>query len=319
MREWVHADLLTVYLVTVASPALIMVSGSDGTPLQALFGLLFIFVAPGYAAVSLFIPGSNLRGLDVNISTATEISLVERLLLAVGLSIAIIPLIGVVLHFSPWMLGPVTYLSVTGVLTLLTTIGAIVRRGQLPRSRQFRVTGVAETVVGWLASARGNRERYLNILFVSGVTIAMIGVMTAVAMSGPGERFTEFYIQTEDPVTGEPTSVNYPTNMTVNEQYGYIVGITNNEHRAEQITVVVELQRTEDGQTVETSELDRFTRAVEHGETVEKSISVQPDMRGENLRLSYQLYRGTPPERSSVEQAYRHVFTRVNVSSASNS
>lgn len=319
MRDWIHADLLAVCLVAVASPALVMVFGFDGTPLQTVLGLLFIFAAPGYATVSLLIPDSNLRGLDITISNTTEISLVERLLLAVGLSIAIIPSIGVILHFSPWMLDNVTYLSVTGILTFLITVGAIVRRGQLPRSRQFRVTGIAETFGGWLASARSDRERYLNILLVSGVIIAMFGVMTAVAMSGPGERFTEFYVQTEDPVTGEQTTVNYPTNMTVGEQYEYIIGITNQEHRTEQITIIVELHRTENGQIVETSELDRFTQTVKHEETVEESISVQPDMRGENLRLSYQLYRGTPPEWPSVEQAYRHVFIRVNVSSAGSS
>lgn len=319
MRDWIHADLLAVCIVAVASPALVIVFGFDGTPLQAVFGLLVIFIAPGYAVVSLLIPTSCLRGFGVDSSNPMPVSLVERLLLALGLSISIVPSIGVLLHFSPWMIDPETHLSATGILTFLLTVGAIARRGRLTRSRQFRITGTMEAFSDWLTSARSDRETYLNILFVSGSVIALVGIGTAVAMSGPGEQFTEFYVQTEDPISGEQTTVNYPTNMTVGEQYEYITGITNQEHNIEEYTVVVELHRIENGQIVEISELDRFKQTVTHGETAEQPITIQPDMRGENLRLSFQVYRSTQPEGTSVEQAYRHVFIMVDVSSAGDS
>lgn len=319
MDDWIHADLLAACIVAAASPVLVLLFGFDDTTVNLVLGLLFIFIAPGYAVVSILIPGSHLREVGINNSNPRPVSLVERLLLAGGLSIAIIPLIGVVLHFSPWMLSTEAYLLVTGILTFLLAVGAIARRGQLPRDRQFRVTGAIEAFSDWLTTAGSDRETYLNFLFVFGAIIVLVGIGAAVGTTGPGEQFTEFYVQTEDPVTGEHKTAEYPTNLTVGEQSEYIIGITNKEHKTEEYTVIIELVRIENDQIVQRSGLGRFTRTVAHGETVEQSVTIRPDMRGENLQLRYQLYRGTPPEQPSVKQAYRQVFITVDVSSAGDS
>jgi uncharacterized membrane protein len=316
MRDWIHADLLAVCLVAVVTPAMGLVFGLDGTSPQAVFGLLFIFVAPGYAVVSLLIPATHFQGLGVQSRNPTPVSLVERSLIAAGLSIAIVPSLGVILEFSTWTLDAGLYLTVIGVITLVITVGAIARRRRLPRNRQFSVLTVADAFSDWFTNVQTDREMYLNILFVSGLILAFAGIGAAVTLSGPGERFTEFSVQAESPDSGERTTSQYPTNLTVGEQSEYIIEITNKEYNTEEYTVVVELHRIDNGQIVEQSELDRFTQTVGHNETVEQPVTIQPEMSGEDLRLSYQLYRGTPPEDQSVEQAYRHVFIMVDVSSA---
>ncbi|MFC6721153.1 DUF1616 domain-containing protein [Halobacteriaceae bacterium SHR40] len=314
MRDWIHTDLLAICLVAVLTPAMVLFAGFDGNALQAALGLLFVFIAPGYAVVSILIPSTHTQGLTRGGMNPTEVSFVERLLIAVGLSVAIVPSIGVVLHFSPWGIEPDIFLLVTGIITLLVSIGAIVRRAQLERSLQFELTGLSDPFGGMFTNARSDREVYLNVLFVSGMILAVAGIGTAVAMSGGGEQFTEFYVQSGDPVTGEQVASGYPTNMTVGEQSEFVVGITNQEHGTEEYTVVVELQRLRDGEVVEITRIDQFSATVAHGETVERPVTLEPETTGESLRLSYQLYRGQPPEGLSVEQAYRHTYLWVDVS-----
>lgn len=318
MRDWIQIDLLVVSLAAVLTPAMVVL-GVDGGLIQVVVGALFVLFAPGYALVSLLLPSTHLvrRGGDNRIG-ATEVPFAERTLLAVGLSIALVPMIGVVLHYSPLGLGPDPYLIVVGVGTLALTMGAVIRRGQLEPSRRFSVgsEGILDPVWRALGGAETDREVYLNVLFVLGLTLAVAGIGTAIVMSDTGEQFTEFYVTAEDPDTEAAATEDYPAEMTLGEESEFVLGITNQEHQTRQYTVVVELQRLEDGQIVEVSELQRFERTLAHNETVEEPVAVEPNLAGEGLRLSFQLYLDTPPANPSAGAAYRHVYVWVDVSSA---
>ncbi|WP_336328815.1 DUF1616 domain-containing protein [Halovenus sp. HT40] len=314
MRNWIQRDLLTICTVAALTPSMALLFDFDGNSVQAVIGILFIFYAPGYAVVSILMPAAHIPGVETNRTKPTEVSFIERSLLAVGLSVAIVPSIGVILHFSPLGLDPDIFLLVIGILTLLASIGAIIRRERLQRSQQFKIRSLSYMFGGVLTSARSDKEAYLNIIFAVGIILAIAGIGTAVAMSDNGERFTEFYIQSEDPDSVEQVAGEYPPNMTISGEYEFTVGITNQEHNTEEYAVVVQLQRMEDGEVVETSQIDQFTTTVAHGETVKRPVTVQPEMTGENFRLSYQLYRGSPPEDLSVDAAYRHVYLWVNIS-----
>jgi uncharacterized membrane protein len=125
------------------------------------------------------------------------------------------------------------------------------------------------------------------VLLLFGVVLAVAGIGTAIATSGGGERYTEFYLGTEDAATGE--------------------------HATREYTVVAELQRVRDGQVVQQSQVAQFTRTVAHNGSLRREVVVRPEMTGENLRLSYLLYRGTPPEEPSAGSASRHLYVWVDV------
>jgi uncharacterized membrane protein len=113
------------------------------------------------------------------------------------------------------------------------------------------------------------------------------------------------------------------------------VGIGNHEHRATEYTVVATLQRVDTRRAGEASvndstgpgnvsisvleaeELARFDPELEHDEAWLREHDVTPTLSGENLRLTYLLYRGSLPEEPGVGNAYREVNLWVNVSRAS--
>jgi uncharacterized membrane protein len=316
MRDWIYTDLLAISSVTVLTPVMVLLFGFEGNSLQVLAGLVFVFFAPGYALVSFLLPATHVRGLGMQSNNPTEVLLVERSLLSVGLSIALVPMIGIVLHFLQGGVDARPLLVAVSALTLVLSIGAMGRRAQLTPGHEFRISSVREQFRSVFAGAGSDQEVYLNILFVAGMILAVLGVGTAVAMSGGGEQFTEFYIQAEDPETGDMVTDAYPTEMTVGEQSEFVVGITNQEHGSQEYTVVVEIHRVENNQVVEVSSVEQFNRTLEHGESLEERISLDPDLTGENLRVSFQLYRDTPSAGLSVDDAYRHVFFWSDISSA---
>ncbi|MCC6041863.1 MAG: DUF1616 domain-containing protein [Desulfurococcaceae archaeon] len=115
-----------------------VVSGGDAlAPLRWFLGTVFVLFLPGYVTVEALYPEeSSLRPL-------------ERLALSIGLSLAVVPLIGLLLNYSPWgiRLGPVvtslaTYTEGVAVLAsyrkyrlvrLVTELRA--RRSEEPRGR----------------------------------------------------------------------------------------------------------------------------------------------------------------------------------------
>jgi uncharacterized membrane protein len=91
------------------------------------FGILFALFFPGYALISALFPkGDSLGGI-------------ERVALGFGLSIAIVPLIGLILNFTPWgiKLYPIV-ISVT-LFILIASAVAWYRQRRLAPTQRFRV------------------------------------------------------------------------------------------------------------------------------------------------------------------------------------
>jgi len=55
-----------------------------------VFGVLLVLFLPGYATIEALYPGEG------------ELSSLERLALSIGLSLSLVPLIGLVLNYTPW-------------------------------------------------------------------------------------------------------------------------------------------------------------------------------------------------------------------------
>ena len=113
--------LIIVILSLLLMPLVILTSGA----LRIILGLAFIIFFPGYTLVAALFPRKgDLRG-------------VERLALSFGLSIAIVPLIGLVLNYTPWgiRLYP-AMLSILGFIIIMTMV-ALYRRGRIPSGERY--------------------------------------------------------------------------------------------------------------------------------------------------------------------------------------
>ena len=102
------------------------------TPLRILSGLPLVLFAPGYAPIAALFPEAGIDDAeptaDGTDGTAAAISDrgidgIERVALSFGLGIAAVPLLGLVLNFTPWGIRLVpTTVAVSGATPAMTAL-----------------------------------------------------------------------------------------------------------------------------------------------------------------------------------------------------
>lgn len=318
-------DLAIVVVVTLLAVAPQYVPQLSGTLLRVGIGIVFVLFVPGYALVSALFPSrapwgdGQLPELGEQANARLQdVSSPERIVLSVGLSLGIVPLVGLFLNFVAVSVTSGAVLQALGSITVFLIAVAVYRRLRLPAEERY----VADPTVllalskGWASDAEDSTERVLNILLIIGLVLAMSGIVYAVAAPMQGETYTEFYILSENPETSKLTADDYPTEFEPGSVNSIYVGIKNAEQRTVTYTVVVELQRFQDRDEqsvlVQETELDRFQATLADNETYLQEHDVQPTIRGESLRLTFMLYQDTPPDDPEIENAYRHLHIWID-------
>jgi uncharacterized membrane protein len=333
----VALDLLAV--VAYAAVAVIALTRPSvyGTPLAVALGLPLLFFAPGYGLVSALFPGATpgdavetreteARGTGedgserLSLAEARQrgVSGAERVALGFGVSLALLPVVGLALELSPWPIDPTTVLlSVASATVGFAAVGAA-RRFRRPPDARFSVP-----VRAWFDDARGVLfggslfDRALTVGLAAAVVAAVAAMGYAVAVPGPDQSYTGVSLLSQNE-TGELVADDYPRNFEAGSSRPLVVELDNREGERTGYSVVVELQRVEqadDGgaEVLEERRLATFTPTVGAGETWRTVHEVTPTMTGEDLRLVYLVYRGEPPNEPTTGNAYRHVHVWVNV------
>lgn len=351
------ADLVAVVGWTIATVVVATVPVLRETPLRILFGVPVLIFVPGYVFVALLFPEdgdpptvddeSDPLGTDAS-SDATVLDTIafwrddseqqsvdgesadpfavdqrrgidgiERAALSFGLSIAIVPSIGLVLDVTPLGIRLVPFLIALGLFTVGCAVGAALRRQSLSPDERYvvpyrRWLGIARTEV---FQSSTSTDVALNLLLAASLLFAVGSVGYVVMIPSDSERFTEFYLLTQG--GDDLVASDYPEQLTEGEEASVVVGIENNEHESVDYTVVTQLQRVEvvDNETnvLERRELDRLHLTLSHDETWRHEHGVEPSTTGERLRLQYLLYRGDAPAEPTRENAYRRVHLWVTV------
>ena len=329
------ADLAATILLVLLTNFVVLIPGIRDTPLRVVLGLPLVLFLPGYAFIAalfpeagsppgreLVDPGGDEGGASEPVGQTVDrdrgIDGIERVALSFGLSIAIVPLIGLILNFTPWgiRLWPIL-VSVSG-FTLIATAIAALRRWDIPPEDRFSVP-----YRDWIEAGRTElvepetrTDMVLNVLLVLSILLAVSSVAYAVAVPKQGEAFTEFYILTEDE-DGDLVAADYPTEFVQGESQPVVVGIGNQEHEDRRYAVVVELQRIEfvgnQTRVREEVRLEGFTARLAHNETRHVRYQIAPRLTGTRLRLAFLLYIDSPPPDPTVENAYRELHLWVNV------
>jgi uncharacterized membrane protein len=321
------ADLVAVLLWLAATNLAVFLPVVRETPLRIALGLPLLLFLPGYALVAALFPEAATErpaaelGEDENGGrTHDGIDGIERVALSFGVSIAVVPLLGLVLNFTPFGIRLTPIMVAVSGFTLLATAVAAQRRQELGPEERFAVP-----YRSWLAQARtelfapdSRTDAALNVLLVASVLLAVGSVGYAVAVPKQGEAFTELYLLTED--DGELVADDYPTEFTRGEPQSLVVGVGNHEHERVSYTLLVELHRVETAnnstRVLDRERLQQFEPSLADNETWHRPHSVEPTMTGQRLRLTYLLYRGNAPANPTVESAYRETHLWINVSAS---
>ncbi len=246
--------------------------------LRIVLGIPFVLFFPGYTFLSALFPGKK------------DLGIIERLALSVGLSLSMVPLVGVVLNYTSW--GIMLYPLVTSlfVLTLLFSFVTSYRRSKLLAEQKPRFA--------FPQMPQWNTIHSTNKLFAAGllVVIFLVGGFAVYLASAPkiGERFTEFYV-----LGSNGTLSDYPVNLTLGKTGVLTLGIKNHEYTNMTYRIVVSLNN----QTI--GEIDNIQ--LSHEACWNQTFTFTPETTGEKLKLEFHLYN--PDE----TQVYRNLQLLVNV------
>lgn len=292
-REWelpaIDTDLKLIagfVILTLASVYLPIVSE---TPVRSILGLAMALFVPGYALIAALFPGyKDLEG-------------VERAGLSFGLSIAVTPLIGLALNFTPWGIRLDPVVVCLTLFSLACCAAANVRRHRLKPEDRFSpdFRGLCRSAIAEIFRRDHSRlDRALTIFLILCILASIATLAFVIMAPKTGEIYTQFYILGPD-----GKADNYPAEFRLGEQKPVIVGIVNNEHRAVTYDFLVALN---DSSGVSHLYADQVTLA--DNQTMEKTVSLAPDRAGKNMKVEFLLYAdgnmGTP---------YRELHLWVNV------
>ncbi|WP_252699667.1 DUF1616 domain-containing protein [Natronosalvus vescus] len=333
------ADLAAMLVVTALVNVAVFAPVIRETPLRVPLGLAFVLFVPGYVFIAALFPEAGAPPTEsTDEASATEsdpdapestglldatsrdgIDGIERVALSFGLSIAIVPLIGLALNFTPWgiRLTPIM-VAVTGFVLVSTAVGAW-RRWQLPADERFAVPYRA-----WYRAGRSELfepetrlDGVLNVLLVLSIVLAISTVAFAILVPPQGEQFSAVYILTEDD-DGELVAANYPTEVVHGESAEIVLGVDNHEHRTVEYTVVALEQtvETDGNETIVTEqrELTRFHPQLAHNESWHHTHEFEPTIVGEDVRIMWLLFPdGDVPAEPSADDTEYSVHLWVDV------
>ncbi|SNZ16929.1 Uncharacterized membrane protein [Natronoarchaeum philippinense] len=295
-----------------------------GGVLRSLLGVPLALFLPGYAAVAAAFPSNGSQ--NNRHETATPNGLVadgvpgwyERLALSLAVSLALLPLLGLVLASTRWGFSTRAVLVSLGGLTVLGMFVAVLRRAQLPAQAQFRVpidTASTDAYRG-LFAPETRFDGALNVVLILSIVVATSAVGYAlIAPQSGGGGSTNFQLLTENE-SGELVASGYPDSIPPGGSADMVVAVTNSGDEQREYTVVVETHRVAETngslEVLERAELTRLEMTAAPGSTARTPHTISPSLTGETLRINYYLYQGDAPDDADAESADQHLWITVN-------
>lgn len=291
--------------------------GPSASVLRALLGLFVLGFVPGYLLLVALVPTDREPIAPLAWGRETPAFVrdgFERAALSIGCSLLVLPVFALVV-------GTVGtgYEETTVVVGLngLVSVGVVVaayRRVQVPENRRYEVT--IHRRFRTRLSDLYHEPTLGGAIHVSLVVAVVLATSTmALALVAPqdGDHTTSLSVLTETD-NGTLVAGGYPETMATGENASFVLSVTNREGQQTTYTVVAELQRmtASDGGNAQAigaaSEIGRFEKTVDAGETWRRPHTVTPSITGENVRVTYLLYRGDAPANPDRESAYRSVY-----------
>lgn len=254
-------------MVILASVALVLLTILGEGVVRVVLGLIFALFFPGYTLIVALFPKQG------------DLDSAERVALSFGLSIAVVPLIGLIVNYTPW--GIRLYPILVSILAFIVIMAGVAwyRRRRLPPEQRFEIR--FRPKMSWLSGSWGRQSgwnRVLSGLLVVAI-IGTIGVLVYnVQMPKVEEKFTEFYI-----LGPGGKAENYPRVLAIGEKAKVTLVIVNREHEVTEYRV----KTTIDAKKAE--EIGPIT--LPHEEKWEREMNLVARRIGEEQKVEFQLYK----------------------------
>lgn len=246
-----------------------------------------VLFVPGYTLIAALFPR---RG---------DLDGIERVALSFGLSIAVVPLIGLGLNYTPWGIRLTPVVVSISLFTLCMIGVAYLRRASLPPDERFSVEfrrGLDLAKAELMADEKSRVDKALTVLLVLSILLSVTALVYVIVTPKQGEKFTEFYI-----LGPKGKAYDYPTKVVVGNSSTVIVGVVNHEYS----TVNYTMNLNFDNSTI----LNR-KMILEHNQTWEHPVTYVLSHPGDEQKLEFLLYK-----EDNFTAPYRDLHLWVNVSS----
>ena len=293
-----------------------MIGLPAGSALRLLTTGVALLFLPGYALTLAAFPGSRTEETEAETplnrryfeSSMSSLDPFERIALAFGFGVCLMPVYGYVVEVAGAAYDPLTAIVLVSVATTLFTLFGAVRLWMSPTEidAPSPFARLAATVVDEV-SAPTPGKRALNVAVVVVLVLATANLAAAIASPAESPEYTTAVLLTEND-EGELVADGYPDRLQAGETADLVLRVENHESRAVNYEVVVQIQRvSDDGTVTEVSVRDRFEQTVEPGSAWERDHRVASDMSGERLRLAYLVYKGESPAEPTINNSYRNL------------
>ncbi len=266
------ASLLVIFALTLP----------DGNVLRILFGLPFLLFLPGYSLVSaLWVKKTELDGL-------------ERTALSLGLSIALVPLVGLGLNYTPTGITLTSIVLSMFCIIIILSIATWFRRSKLKADERFIFE--LDSIFNNL-DAKSSTDKAM-VLVIAIVIIIGGGILFYIATNPPQEKYSELYIFDEN-----GTTENFPHNLGINQNASIIIEVVSHEHKNTDYNLVVTLQpETGINQT-----LGQYNISLKNKEKWSQVFDFNIDITGE-FKLVIELFKGD----STIPYVTNHLWIDVS-------
>lgn len=242
----------------------LVITAADIHFLRVALGLPFVLFFPGYTLIAALFPGRE------------DLDGIERVALSFGLSIAVVPLIGLVLNYTPWgiRLYPIL-ISLTLFVVSMSVLGWF-RRMRLPEEKRLLIK-IDLSFPQWAGMTR--LDKALSVILVAAVLFAAGSLAYVIKTPKVGEKFTEFYI-----LGMGGKAEGYPRELSLGQKGSVILGVVNHEY--EKVDYRVDIRAA--GKII--GQVDRI--ALDHEGKYESPLQFSLEEPGEDIKVEFLLYRG---------------------------
>jgi len=273
MKARQDKDLWLIGILTILLA--VVIAFFPSTIARIILGLPFLLFFPGYTLMAALFPKKESLGG------------VERVALSFGLSIAVVPLIGLVLNFTSWGIRLEPILISLAVFIIATSGVAWYRREKLAPEERFTVSFNVR-LPSWQGQSMA--DKVLSVVLAVAILGAIGTLGYVVATPRVGEEFTEFYILD----TGGKAE-NYPTELKVGKEGWVILGIVNHEQEEASYKVEVWIGGEKAKLRIGGEDRDEIMVELENEGKWERTVGFVPQKAGEKQKVEFVLYKDGEP------------------------
>ena len=276
-------DLIILLIWTMLTIIFVLTPALSETNIRTVLGIPMVLFIPGYVLVTAMFPKKD------------EIDATGRIALSFGLSIAVVPLLGLLLNFT-FGIQILSILSSLCIYTIVLIFIAAYRREKLHENERFVIDfyKVYDIINSEINTSKSRKDMILTCMLIFFMALAAGMVFYVVTTPRIGERFTEFYI-----LDTSGKAERYPANLKYDYPYELRAGAVNHEYAIVNYTLRVAL----DNEIL----MDTwFTLA--HNSTWEKNLTFVPEKEGTDMKLEFWLFK-----EDNFTAPYRALHLWVNV------